>query len=84
MIKKEELLKKIKKLSLEGVEGEKEAAEIMLKKLLDKFDISETSLDEDPETWCCYDYDMDIPDLSKKLFIKYLHLRSDEKLEAQK
>lgn len=41
-----ELLKKLRELALRGVDGEKETAEAMLQKLMKKYGVEETDLDE--------------------------------------
>lgn len=46
MTDKTELLKKLHELALRGVGGEKETAEVMLQKLMEKYGVEETDLDE--------------------------------------
>lgn len=51
-----EFLKKVKSLAERGVGGEKENAEVLLRKLMEKYNVTEEELSDDVESWYEIEY----------------------------
>lgn len=60
MTKKEELLAKIKELAKRGESGEKDNASALLKRLMKKYNLTETDLNEEKKDYCFFKYSDDL------------------------
>ena len=63
---KKELILKLKALAERGEGGERDNAEVLLKRLMDKYDIAETDLDADAKEY----YEFEIDEWTKQLLIQ--------------
>lgn len=73
MSKYKELAKKIYELTKRGESGEKENAELQLRKLMEKYNFTIEDLEEDKKDWFCFKYEWDFY-LSRKLLFQILYM----------